>query len=194
MSHLPREVLSEPLQVPLSGAVTALNWLPLTIRYSSPSMYRLNTFLILLAVVLSLGTVRAQPTKTLTGRVLSDDLEGVPRGTIYARDTTAIGTTDLDGYLKLDVPVNTNTLLFASVGMKLTTVKLSGACSTLEVILLSASTHDFESVRRVNRQEFNRFKHLPQLYQLAYEKGLFKSRAPCASPIFTKWVPRPTKR
>ena len=157
-------------------------------------MCRLNAFLTFLAVVLSLGTACAQPTKTLTGRILSDQLETVPRADICAQDTTVIGTTDMDGYFKIDVPANTNTLIFAFVGMELTTVKLSTDCSTLEVILLLASSYDFMSVRRVNRQEFKRFKHLPQIHQEAYEKGLFKSSAPCASPIFTKWVPRQPKR
>jgi hypothetical protein len=154
----------------------------------------LNTFFTLLAVVFSLGTAHAQHTQTLTGRILGDDLKGVPMADIRTRDTTVIGKTDLDGYFKLDVPVNTNTLLFTAIGMEWTTVNLSGACSSLEVILLYASTYDFMSVRRVNRQEFKRFKNLPQLYQQAYEKGLFKSRAPCASPIFTKWVSRPAKQ
>ncbi len=157
-------------------------------------MCYLNAFLTFLAVVFSLGTTRAQPTKTLTGRILSDHLEGVPRANIFAQDTTVIGTTDMEGYFKIDVPVNTNTLLFASIGMEWTRVNLSADCSTLEVLLLYAATYDFMSVRRVNRQEFKRFKHLPQLYQKAYEKGFFKSRAPCAFPIFTKWVPRPAKR
>lgn len=157
-------------------------------------MGHLNTFLTLLVVVLSLGTAHAQSTKTLTGRLLDDRLEGVPRANIYARDTTVIGTTDMDGYFKVDVPFSTNTLIFTSVGMELTTVNLSADCSNLEVILLLTSSYDFMSVRRVNRQEFKRFKHLPQLHQQAYEKGLFKSSVPCASPIFTKWVPRPAKR
>lgn len=157
-------------------------------------MCRLNAFLIFLAVVLSLGTAHAQPTKTLTGRLLDDRLESVPMANICARDTTVIGTTDMDGYFKIDVPANTTTLLFAYIGMELATVNLSADCSNLEVILLLASTYDFMSVRRVNRQELKRFKHLPQLHQQAYEKGLFKSRTPCASPTFTKWVPRPAKR
>ncbi len=153
-------------------------------------MCHLNAFLTFLAVVLSLGTARAQPTKSLTGRLLDNRLEAVPGANIYARDTTVIGTTDMEGYFKLDIPRNTNTLLFGAVGMELTTVKLSGECSHLEVILLLSSSYDFMSVRRVNRLEFKRFKHLPQIHQEAYEKGLFKSRAPCAFPIFTKWVPR----
>lgn len=157
-------------------------------------MCHLNAFLSFLAVVLSLGTAHAQPTKALTGRLLDDRLESVPRANICARDTSVIGTTDMDGYFKIDVPVNTNTLIFTYVGMELTTVNLSADCSNLEVILLLASTSDFMSVRRVNRQEFKRFKHLPQLHQQAYEKGLFKSRAPCASPTFTKWVPRLAKQ
>jgi len=157
-------------------------------------MGHLNTFLTLWAVILSLGTAHAQPTKTLTGRILGDDLEGVPMANIHTRDTTVIGQTDLEGYFKIDVPLNTKTLLFTAIGMEWITVNLSGECSSLEVILLYASTYDFMSVRRVNRQDFKRFKHLPQLHQQAYEKGLFKSRAPCATPIFTKWVPRPAKR
>jgi hypothetical protein len=87
-------------------------------------MGHLNAFLTLLAVVLSLGTARAQPTKPLTGRLLSEQLEGIPMATIYAQDTTVIGTTDREGYFKLDVSVDTHTLLFAFVGMELTTVKL----------------------------------------------------------------------
>jgi hypothetical protein len=154
-------------------------------------MCHLNVFLTLLAVALSLGTARAQPTKTLTGRILSDQLERLPMADICARDTTVIGTTDMEGYFKIDVPVNTNTLIFRTVGMEWATVKLSGECSNLEVILIYASSYDFMSVRRVNRKQFKRFKHLPQIHQEAYEKGLFKSRAPCASPIFTKWVPLP---
>ncbi|RZK34801.1 MAG: hypothetical protein EOO61_12965 [Hymenobacter sp.] len=121
-------------------------------------------------------------------------MQGVPKAQICAQDTTVIGTADMDGYFKLDVPANTNTLIFRNVGTEWTTVNLSGECLNLEVILLHASTYDFMSVRRVNRQEFMRFKHLPQLHQQAYEKGLFKSRTPCASPIFTKWVPRSAKQ
>lgn len=162
--------------------------------YLSPIMCHLNAFLTILAVVLTLGTARAQATKTLTGRILSEGFEASPRATIYARDTTVIGTSDREGYFTIDVPINTNTLLFADIGSEWTTVHLSGECSTIEVILLSASTYDFMSVRRVNREVFKRFKRLPHLHQQAYEKGLFTSRAPCASAIFTKWNPRPAKR
>ena len=181
----------------LSGAAKALNC-PLFpdyyIRYLSPLMCHLNACLTFLAVVLSLGTARAQSTKTLTGRILSDHLEGVPRANIFAQDTTVIGTTDLDGYFKLDVPLDTHMLLFGAIGMEQTSVNLSGECATLEVILTLESTYDFMSLRRVNRKRFKRFKLLPHLYQEAYEKGLFTSRAPCAFPIFTKWVPHPAKR
>ena len=149
-----------------------------------------NAFLTLLAVVLSLGTTRAQATKTLTGRLLDDQLEAVPMANIYAADTTVIGKTDMEGYFKLDIPRNPNTLLFGAVGLELTTVKLNEECSHLEVILLLSSSYDFRSARRVNRKESKRFKHLPQLHQEAYKKGLFKSPIPCAFPIFTKWVPR----
>jgi hypothetical protein len=157
-------------------------------------MGHLNICLTLLAVVLSLGTAPAQSTKTLTGRLLDDRLETVPLATIYARDTTVIGTTDMEGYFKLAVPVNTTTLLFGAVGYDYTTVKLSADCAHLEVILLLDYTYDFMSVRRVNRVEFRRYKHLPRLQQQAYEKGLFKSWAPCAAPLFTKWVPQPANR
>ncbi|WP_231403214.1 carboxypeptidase-like regulatory domain-containing protein [Hymenobacter guriensis] len=149
-------------------------------------MCHLKTFLTLVAVVFSFMTARAQPTKTLTGRLLGEDLDGVPRADICARDTTVIGTTDLKGYFKIDVPVNTSTLIFRYVGLEWTTVNLSEECSNFEVILLSRPTYDFMSIRRVNRQRLKQFKNLPQLYQEAYEKGLVKSPVPCASPIFTK--------
>lgn len=155
-------------------------------------MCHLNVLLALL-VVLSFGTAHAQPTKTLTGRILDNRLEGLPAADICAQDTTVIGTTDREGYFQIDVPIDTYTLLVSYVGMEWAAVSLSAACSNLEIILLYASSYDFMSVRRVNRQRFSRFKHLPRLHQEAYEKGLFKSRIPCAFPIFTKWVPRPAK-
>lgn len=157
-------------------------------------MSQTNAFLLLLALVLSLATAYGQPTRTLTGRVFDDRLEEVPRANIYARDTVLIGTTDLEGYFKIDVPVTTTTLRFTAIGHEVTTLQLSRECVNLEVILLLASTYDFMSVRQVNRQEFRRFKHLPQLYKQAYEKGLFKSRVPCASLLVTKWVPRLANR
>jgi hypothetical protein len=154
----------------------------------------MNAFLLLLALVLSLGTSSKRSSRTLTGRLLDDRLEEVPRANIYARDTILVGTTDLEGYFKLDVSDITTTLRFTAIGYEVTTLKLSRECMNLEVILLLASTYNFMSVRQVNRQEFKRFKHLPQLYKQAYEKGLFKSRAPCASTLFTKWVLWPANR
>lgn len=75
-----------------------------------------------------------QPTRTLTGRVLDDRLEEVPRANIYARDTVLIGTTDLEGYFKIDVPVTTTTLRFTAIGHEVTTLQLSRECVNLEVI------------------------------------------------------------
>jgi len=155
-------------------------------------MCHLNVLLTLL-VVLSFGTAHAQPTKTLTGRILDNRLEGLPAADICAQDTTVIGTTDKEGYFQIDVPIDTYTLLVSYVGMEWAVVNLSAACLNIEIILLYTSSYDFMSVRRVNRQRFSRFKHLPRRHQEAYEKGLFKSRIPCAFPIFTKWVPRPAK-
>ena len=60
-------------------------------------------FLTFLTMVFSLGTACAQPTKTFTGRILSDRLEEVPRADICAQDTTVIGTTDMEGYLRWSV-------------------------------------------------------------------------------------------
>jgi hypothetical protein len=149
-------------------------------------MSHLNAFLTLLAVVLSLETAHSQGSKTLTGRILSEELEGLAMSSIYAQDDTVIGKTDMAGYFKIDVPISDNKIVFKGLGMEWATVNLSGECANLEVILLYRPTYCFMSPRRANRKRFKRFKHLPQLQQQAYEKGLFKSPAPCAFPIFTE--------
>jgi hypothetical protein len=150
-------------------------------------MFPLKAVLFLLMLMLSTGTSRAQQTKTLTGRIITEDLEPLPLVNIYALDQTLVGATNLEGYFTIHVAIGTDKLLFKSVGVEGTTVQLREDCRDLEVIIMTDGTYDFMSRRRVNRKRYRRFKALPKMHQQAYKRGIFKAPASCGTGLFTPY-------
>ena len=104
--------------------------------------------------------------------------------TIFDKDTTKIGQTDLNGYFELKIPKETDKLIFAGVGYEWATITIPKECKTLEIILFLASTYDFMSPRKVDRLRKKEFEKLPELHSQAFQKGLFKTEKPCVSRKF----------
>jgi hypothetical protein len=143
--------------------------------------------LLTLFIVLSASILSAQEIKVIKGRIISEDLELLPKAMIYNMDTIALGSTDLDGYFKIEVPVETNELLLGFVGMEWTLVKIEDDCQNLEIIMMTDVIYDFIPIKRINRKRYKRFKELPKKYLEAYEQGIFKFSVPCVSYVFTKY-------
>jgi hypothetical protein len=118
-------------------------------------------------------------TRTITGKVIDENLHPVYKAGIYSVDTCLLVTTDLDGAFKISIPDNTKSLIIASIAMEWRSIELTGTCSTLEIILLSSGSYDFMSAGKVDRLRKKEFDKLPDLHQSSFEKGIFKMDKPC---------------
>jgi hypothetical protein len=122
--------------------------------------------------------------RSLQGRVISNDLETLPGVLIQNSDTTIFGETDLEGRFKIEVPQKTQTIVLRGVGLEPTTITLNDNCDTVEVVMMLAGTYDFMSSNKIDRLRLKEFKQLPKLYLQAYTKGLFKKSTACYSRQF----------
>ncbi len=124
-------------------------------------------------------------TRLIQGKVIDEiSFECIPYATIYSFDTIEIGKTNIEGQFKIEIPQNTERLIFAFVGMEWAPIKLHSNCDTIEIIMMNSSTYDFISLKKVERLRMKRFKKLPKLHKEAYEKGIFKTLESCYEQTF----------
>lgn len=139
--------------------------------------------IICLAFSISIGNLYSQR-KTITGKVITEDLVISPYTSIVINDTVEIGKTDLNGYFQIEIPVSAKKILFRGLGMEAASMELGDNCKEMEVIMLSSSTYDFMSLRKVNRHRKRSFIKLPELRKAAFEKGIFKTAYACFEQQF----------
>ncbi len=127
-------------------------------------------------------------TRTITGKVIDEfELTTIPQVRICNRDTVELGTTDMKGNFKIELLAGTERLLFSFIGFEWTTVQVPINCDKLEIIMMLESTYDFVTMKTVNRKRYKRFKRLKDRHQEAFEKGIFKSKVPCVTYIYSKY-------
>ena len=106
-------------------------------------------------------------THTITGKVIDNSFYPVHDAKIWNIDTLLLATTDRSGNFKIELPVDTKTLIIGSVGSEWKNIYLTEDCTNLDVILLNRATYDFISARKVDRLRKNDFNKLPALHQSA---------------------------
>ncbi len=129
-------------------------------------------------------------TRTIHGQIVDEDLQNIPMVTIYSIDTVEITKADIDGQFRFDLPVETKRLLLAFVGMEWTTIELKDRCDTIDIIMMNEWIYDFISLKSADRKRLKRFKKLPELHKLAFEKGIFTTMQPCYNQTFVAYSPR----
>jgi len=139
-------------------------------------MKKLLTIFILLSF--SIFNIHSQ-NKTIKGRVISDDLEYLPRAFIIINDSIEIGKTDLKGYFKIDVPTQIKKIKFMYVGLDPVNVQLVDKCKRVEVVMMMTPTYEFMSDKRAERKRKKRYKKIPEIHKQAFEKGIFETKQPC---------------
>jgi CarboxypepD_reg-like domain len=139
---------------------------------------------IFIAILLLFDTSLCGQTRTIQGRIISQDLEPLPDVHIQNKDTILFGKTDINGRFKIKIPQQTQTLFLNWVGFERTNIKLKTDCDTLEIIMLYAGTYDFMSPKKIDRQRLKQFNKLPELHLQAYDKGLFSKETICYSNEF----------
>lgn len=144
----------------------------------------LITFIVLLV---SIGNLYSQ-TKTIKGRIVSENLENLPFASIIINDTIEIGKTDANGYFQVNIPVSEQKIMLIFLGLEVTHINLEDKCNEVEVIMMDVVTYDFISLKRVDRLRRKRFKNLPKLHKEAFEKGIFKTDRACHIQVFTSYL------
>lgn len=128
-------------------------------------------------------------TRTIIGRVISEDLEALPEVNIQNIDTLLLGKTDIDGRFKINIPQKTDKILFSWIGMEWTEIKLQNDCDTLEVVMMYDAIYDFMSSKKSDRLRKKRFNELPKHHSDAVKKGLFKNYDICYERFFKPYKP-----
>jgi hypothetical protein len=118
-------------------------------------------------------------TKTITGRVISDDFEILPQVLLFINDTVIAGQTNLNGYFNVEVPISNKTISFLYIGMVKSTIEVLDECDIIEVIMLIDRFKGSFSNRRYEKWLRNGYKKIPEVHKQAFEKGIFEKENPC---------------
>jgi len=143
--------------------------------------------LILLTISLT-PLLSSGQTRTLTGKVIDEyTFDAIPEVRVQNRDTLRLGTTELNGTFKIELPSGTDELLLSCIGMEWTSITVPANCDNIEIIMMYDGTYDYTTVSRVSRKRSKRFKDLSSQHHQAHEKGIFTADKPCFSYIFKKY-------
>ena len=124
--------------------------------------------------------------KTIKGRILDGELEPLSFADIYNTDTI-IGSSDLNGYFKLTIPDETSKIIFRYFRFEPLTISFNNNCKYFEVIMLSASTYDKTSNRKIDKLRRKEYNKLAKLYRRAFNEGKFINKGICYT---FKFIPR----
>jgi hypothetical protein len=122
--------------------------------------------------------------QNLSGRILDEYLDSATGITIFDKDTTEIGKSDLNGYFNIVLPQETDELIFAGVGYEWSNIKTPKKCDNLEIVILLSGTYHYKSSRKIDRLRKKEFDKISELHSQAYNKRLFKSEKPCYNRDF----------
>lgn len=138
---------------------------------------KITTILIIAALFFNLN-LNGQ-TRTILGRVISEDLEPLPGLNIENSEKVLLGKTDMDGKFKISIPQETDSLLFRYVGMEWTDISLKKDCDTIEIVLMYDVIYDFMTSRKIDRLRKKRFDNLSSIHSDAVKNGLFENNNIC---------------
>ncbi|VBB43661.1 conserved hypothetical protein [uncultured Paludibacter sp.] len=149
---------------------------------------KMKKLIISILTILFLSLNLNGQTRTITGRVITEDLEPIPMLDIRNLNTI-IGKTDIDGRFKIVVPENIDKLLFTCVGMEPAEIKLKKDCDTIQLIMMYFAHYDFMSSGKIDKLRKKRFDKLSTIYSDAIKKGLFEKNDICYDRDFEAHKP-----
>jgi hypothetical protein len=131
--------------------------------------------------------------KIIKGRVINDDFVTTPGVFIMINDTVKVGETDLNGFFQIEIPISVKKILFKFLALDPAAIYLTDECNEIEVVMISNGSHDFMSLKKVDRLRMKRFKQLPELHKEAFQKGIFKTEKACYTQDFIPYY-KPKQR
>ena len=145
-------------------------------RKNKCSMKQTSIF-VLLALLFSQELVGQN--RTLYGRVLSEELESLPRVVIMNPKDSILGETDMEGRFEIEVPQTLDSLSFGFIGMEPAEIKLNQECDQIEIIIMYDGLYHYKSHKRIDRIRKKRFNEICNLHAMAVKEGLFESKDLC---------------
>ena len=128
-------------------------------------------------------------TRTIKGKVISEDFDPIAMVHIQTTDRLILGKTDFDGQFEINIPLDTVILQFEFTGMEQTEILLDKNCDTVEIIMLNYAIYDYASSSKIDRLRKEDFKSLKIKHIEAVEKGLLKSNSLCYQRYFVPIKP-----
>ena len=139
---------------------------------------------VLILTLLLISFITNGQTRTITGKVIDEDLSPIPQARIQDRDTVELGTTDSKGEFKIELSTDTDELLLSFLGMEWTSIKLPIDCNNIEIVMLLDGIYHYKSHRKVDRIRKARFDKIPELHSKAVDLGVFKENSVCYKRTF----------
>ncbi len=156
--------------------------MPLCIR-----MKLVYTIIFLLLIPFTYLTAQ---TRTVKGKVITEELEKLPEVRIYNQDTTLLVTTDRTGKFEIKLPQKSDELIFSWIGMEWLTISIPRNCEQLEVILLADVIYHYKSHKKIDRLRKEQFDKRMDIHREALKKGIFKLESPCFQYKFIPQKPQ----
>jgi len=137
-----------------------------------------NIVTFILSTLLFTGIAYGQ-TRIITGKVISENFYPVYQANVFNVDTVVLVTADTGGNFKIEIPIDTKSIIVGAIGAEWKNINLPSDCNNFDILLLNRAIYDFMSAGKVDRLRKKDFKKLPALYKSAFEKGIFKTDRPC---------------
>ncbi|UGS22718.1 hypothetical protein [Flavobacterium channae] len=118
-------------------------------------------------------------TRSVNGKVISEDLEPLAGVQIRNSDNELLGETDFDGQFKIIISGKNDTLCLDFIGMEFTEIKLKEDCNNVEIIMMYYVIYDFISSKKIDRLRKKRYKKLNEKHLFATDKGIFQYKHSC---------------
>lgn len=145
----------------------------------------------LFLIILLLSSVRSfGQTRTITGRVLFDDLSPCYGAKVWVHDSLEIGTSGLNGDFIIELPAHEEEIEIGMVGMEKASIGVPSACSHIEIVMIVSGIYHYRSHKKIDRIRKGLFDKIPELHAQAFEKGVFTSPAPCYERAFKPEKPQ----
>lgn len=128
-------------------------------------------------------------TRSVYGKVISEDLEPLAGVQIRNSENELLGETDFDGQFKINISQKNDSLLFRYTGMEFTDIKLKEVCDNVEVIMMHDVIYDFMTSKKSDRLRKNRYNRLNEIYSEAINKQLFQNKNICYDRNFKAHKP-----
>lgn len=118
-------------------------------------------------------------TRTITGRVLFDDLSPGYEAKIWIHDTLQFGTSGLNGDFKIELPTTVDKIEITMIGMDIALITIPSTCDRIEIIMMPSGTYHYKSHKKIDRLRKSLFDKITGLHSVAVDKGLFTTPSPC---------------